>query len=122
MDDEKVDFEVVDSGGKRDGRGRRLEREEEKERLLELYERSGLMQKAFAEREGINYHTFVAWLCRRRRGPKHGGSPAHMDFAEFRLEAPVRSCGSLEVCLSDGTIVRGGDAGELAALVKALRS
>ena len=121
MEDEKVDFEVVDSGGKRDGRGRRLERQEEKERLLELYDRSGLTQKAFAEREGINYHTFVAWLG-RRRGSKHGGSPARMDFTEFRLDAPVRSCGSLEVCLSDGTVVRGGDAGELAALVKALRS
>ena len=66
MDDGKLAFEVVETGARHDGRGRRLESALERERLLERYDASGLTQRAFAQREGINYHTFVAWLGRWR--------------------------------------------------------
>lgn len=63
---ETAQFEVVQREGRRDTRGRRIESEKEKARLLEQYDGSGLTQKAFAQREGINYHTFVSWLQQRR--------------------------------------------------------
>jgi hypothetical protein len=115
-------FEVVETGARHDGRGRRLESALERERLLERYDASGLTQKAFAEREGINYHTFVAWLGRRRRAEDSPATSPKMDFAEFQLPGPRSWSGGLEVCLADGTVVRGADASEVAALVKALRN
>ena len=36
--------------------------------MLALYAGSGLTQAEFCRRDGINYHTFVAWLGRRRKG------------------------------------------------------
>jgi len=38
----------------------------QRERLIALYKTSGLSQKAFARREGVNYHTFVSWLAHSR--------------------------------------------------------
>lgn len=40
------------------------EREEE---LLRGYNESDLSQLEFARRKGVNFHTFVEWLQRRRR-------------------------------------------------------
>ena len=46
-----------------------------------------------------------------------------MQFAEVRLlRTPVASAVPLEVRLPDGTVLRGADATELAALVRALRA
>lgn len=122
MDDGKLAFEVVETGVRRDGCGRRLESAVERERLLERYDASGLTQKAFAEREGINYHTFVVWLGRRRRAEDSPSTSPKMDFAEFQLPGSRSWSGGLEACLADGTVVCGADAGEVAALVKALRN
>ena len=77
---------------------------------------------AFARREGLKYSTFAGWVLKcAARG--HGGVAA-VRFAEVRLPLPLASgpAPGLEVRLVDGTVVRGTDAGELAALVRALRS
>ncbi|MFW6217456.1 MAG: IS66 family insertion sequence element accessory protein TnpA [Verrucomicrobiota bacterium] len=43
--------------------------QEERLRLLEAFDRSGLTQRGFCKREGINFHTFVTWLGWRRHQP-----------------------------------------------------
>ncbi|MBC2592653.1 hypothetical protein H5P28_15575 [Ruficoccus amylovorans] len=115
-----MDLELVDTGAKRDSRGRRIESREERERLLESYDGSGLTQKAFARREGVAYNTLVYWLKQRRERSQAGGG---VESKPLFHEMTVPSCGAslLEVCLPEGLILRGGDAQSLAALVKALR-
>ena len=106
---------------KRDGRGRRLTPKAERERLIEAYEQSGLTQRAFCEREGLRYCTFVAWLKKKRDtegSPERVGSLSN-GFCEG-LVIPGAGRESLEVILPSGTIIRGGDAGEIARLALAL--
>ena len=115
-----MDVELVETGSKRDSRGRRIECGEERARLLEAYDASGLTQKAFAEREGVAYSTFVSWLKQRRQRRRadtcQGVAPS---FHEVAL--PMASSSALEVCFPDGMVIRGSDADSLVALVKALR-
>ena len=61
-----ISTEVVASGPKRDSRGRCVSDQARRAELLAAYDRSGLTQKAFAQREGVNVHTFVSWLQRKR--------------------------------------------------------
>lgn len=76
---------------------------------------------AFARREGLKYSTFAGWVLKcTARGPRR---VAPVRFAEVRLpSASGVPTPSLEVRLIDGTVARGTNAGELAALVRALRS
>ena len=90
-------------------------RPEEKVKWIEAYEKSGLTQRVFAQREGIRFNTFMAWLKRhRQRGARTG-------FAEVAVARPRSLAGGLEVTLPDGVVVRGGDVQQLAALVERLR-
>lgn len=122
---ESASVELVETGAKRDARGRVIESEAEKARLLAQYDRSGLTQRAFARREGIRYNTFIWWLKQRRDQGRRGAEPSQpsIKFAEYRLAgpAPVPSTPPLEVNLPDGTTLRGGTASELVKLIKALR-
>jgi hypothetical protein len=79
---------------------------------------------AFARRERIKYPTFANWVLKAAKRPM-GRSP--IEFAEVRL--PLMSATThaganhhLEVRLPDGTMVRGAQVEELAALVRAIRS
>lgn len=95
---------------------------EEWDELLAGYMESGLTQAAYCKREGINYHTFVAWLGRQRRSGSKDGQPGRTKFHEITI--PSVSGGSdagLEVFLPDGTVLRGGDADALARLSLLLR-
>lgn len=115
-----ISTEVVDSGPKRDSRGRRVSDRSRRTELLAAYDRSGLTQKAFAQREGVNIHTFVSWLQQRRRALPSITPPSSVQFAELPWSG-ARSVG-LEVVLPDGVTVRGAVAAEVAALVRLLRS
>lgn len=126
--------ELVETGEKRDALGRRRTPGERREELLAAYRASGQTQRAFARAEGITYTTFCTWAQaerkkgglppapagRKRRGP--GGSTSAVRFAEVSLPAGALPVPALEVRLPDGTVLRGGGAGELAALVRALRA
>jgi transposase-like protein len=96
--------------------------------LLARFEAGGLTQKAFAKREGVNFHTFVSWLSQRRREAGGGGSTRTPQCtARFiELSAPAHMPGAtgvmLEVVLRDGRIARGADAAALAALARLLES
>lgn len=117
-----ITAELVDTGEKRDGRGRRVIARAQRLALMEAYRASGMSMAAFARRERINYTTFAGWMNR-------AGSMAPSNairFAEVKvptLAAPgARSGHELEVRLADGTILRGTRVAELVALVRALRS
>jgi len=113
-----ISAELVSTDEKRDSRGRKIAGDARREAVLAAYERCGVTQREFARMEGVNYHTLVEWLVRRRRERGPAKAPS-VRFAELRMPA-VRSAG-LEVCLPGGVIVRGHDAEQVAALVKALR-
>ncbi|MEO0797477.1 MAG: hypothetical protein AAFX93_20175 [Verrucomicrobiota bacterium] len=114
-----MDVEIVDTGLKRDSCGRRIESEVERERLLAAYDVSGLTQKAFAEREGITYSTFIYWLRQRRQKSRSDASTQAVNlFQEVSLSPSLTAV--LEVILPDGMVLRGGDAESLAVLAKAL--
>ncbi len=89
--------------------------------MVQAFQTSGLTMAGFARREGIKYPTFAGWVVKaqRRGAPKSG-----IKFTEVRLPvlpAP-REPAPLEVCLADGTVLRGGRPSELAELVRALRA
>jgi hypothetical protein len=115
-----ITAELVDGSEKRDSRGRKLAGEARRTALLAAYDRSGLTQRAFSAREGVSYHTLVTWLVRRRRerpaAPAEEKMPA-VRFAQVRLP---RVSGSLEIALPNGIVIRGADAGQVVAVIKAL--
>ncbi len=117
-----ITAEVVDTGEKRDGRGRRAIPRAQRLALIDAYRASGMSMAAFARRERINYTTFAGWM--HRAGSVAPSSP--IQFAEVKMPtiaAPsARSGNKLEVCLADGTVLRGGRVADLIALVRALRS
>ncbi len=111
--------ELVTTEEKRDARGRKLIGPARREAILAAYARSsGLTQRDFAQREGLSYHTLTTWLARRRREKPTAKLPA-VQFAEVAM--PTSTTASLEVSLPGGVIVRGQDAVQVAALIKALR-
>jgi hypothetical protein len=112
-----ISAELVSTDGKRDSRGRKIAGDARREAVLAAYDRCGVTQQEFARSEGVNYHTLVTWLERRRR-ERTPVATRPVRFAELRL--PTGGAG-LEVCLPGGVIVRGHDAAQVAALVKALR-
>lgn len=104
--------ELIES--KRDERGRRITTPAEREALVRAYRASGMTQKAFAEREGVKYPTFVSWVQEERRRtatPKIG-------FTELTVP---RCAAALEVLLPDGTIIRGGEADDVGRLLQLIR-
>jgi len=111
-----TEAEIVDTGDKRDGRGRRLSTPEQRTAMVRAFRDSGLTMAAFARREGLEYATFAGWVYRcAKEAPRH----LPVKFAEVRLPFAATT---LEVRLPDGLVAVGTHPGELAALVRALRS
>jgi transposase-like protein len=65
---ETTEPEVWEPQQRTSRQGHVMIKREERERLLELYERSGQSQVDFARAQGINYNTLVGWLYHRRKG------------------------------------------------------
>lgn len=112
-----ITTELVDTGEKRDARGRRLAVRRERESLIAAYERSGLTQRAFAEREGIGFYRFVAWL-KRDRDRRQKSRFAEVSIAGDKRPTPPST---VEVALPNGVVVRGADVEQMVALVERLR-
>jgi hypothetical protein len=108
-------MEIVDTGEKRDQRGRRIMPAGRREELVVCWRKSGLTQAEFSRREGINYTTFCSWVHQSR-----AGASAKVRFAEVHMPGAA-SAPSVEVHMGDGTLVRGTNASEVAAVVRALR-
>ena len=92
---------------------------ERRAELLASYDVSGLTQSAFARREGLNFHTFVAWLGQRR---SEGAKVPAVRFHEVCLAPSVKTEHALEVMLPGGLTVRGTTVTAVAELVRALRA
>ena len=116
-----ITTELIDTGEKRDRRGHRISSLERRAEAVRAWRGSGLTMAAFARRESIEYSTFAGWVLRAARKRPTSKRPR---FAEVRVGPvlPTAASGLLEVHLSDGTTMRGSNAAELAALVRALRS
>lgn len=122
--------ELIDDAHKRDTRGRRIAEPERRAEIVAGYLSSGLTQKAYARREGVNYHTFVSWLGRSRRpvAPPHPGSESEASAPTPRFvqltwppAAPAAPTASrIEVVLPDGITLRGDDPAALLILLRAL--
>jgi len=118
-----ITAEIVDTGEKRDGRGRRVVPRARRLGIIEAYRASGLTMAGFARREGFNYTTFAGWIAKAGKAP---ATRVPIKFAEVQLPAMRRAVPEpgqqLEVQLPDGTVLRGGRVPDLVALVRALRS
>lgn len=117
-----ITAELVDTGEKRDTRGRRVTPLARRAQVVEIYRDSGLTMAAFARREGIRYSTLAGWVAKT---PRACATKSAIKFAEVRLPMAVPSAppgDQLEVRLPDGTVLRGGRVADVVALVRALRS
>jgi hypothetical protein len=102
---------------KHDEQGRRIAGVAEKKALIASWESSGMTQKAFARREGINYHTFATWLrTKRLKAEKEVKMPRFLEVG-LRPASGFR----LEAAFPDGLVIRGISSAEVAALARALR-
>ena len=111
--------ELIDTGERRDTLGRVVMPKERRLELVSAWQTSGLTQAAFAKREGVRYSTFAHWVQQAtKKAPVV--RPRRVKFAEVAL--PRALAPALEVRLPDGTLLRGGNAADLAKLVQALRS
>jgi transposase-like protein len=113
-----ITTELVETGAKRDERGRKITTPAERVALIAQCRDSGLTQKAFARQEGIKFSTFTSWVQGRRFAGKRGRK---VRFAEVPMMAPPAMV-DLAVQLPDGVVVRGCTVSEVAALVRALQS
>ena len=117
-----ITAEVVDTGEKRDARGRRVTPTERRAQMVQAFRASGMTMAAFARRERLNYATFAGWVAKAQRSPI---AKRPIEFAELRMPfitPPTGSGDQLEVRLPDGTVLRGGRVADVVALVRALRS
>jgi hypothetical protein len=81
-----------------------------------------MTQKEFARREGINYHTFIAWLSRERQARRDAMRSAP-ETAAYQFSGPSSAFeATLEVTLAGEIVVRGNDPEAVARLVRALRA
>jgi transposase-like protein len=116
-----ITAELVDTGEKRDMRGRRVTPAERRLQMVAAYRASGVTMAAFARRERINYATFAGWVA---KATSHGSAKATIKFAQVGL--PLASSATptdpLEVRLADGTVLRGSRVSDLVALVRGLRA
>ncbi len=118
--------ELVDDQRKSDTRGRQIIGPERRAEIVAGYEASGLTQKAYARREGVNYHTLVAWLGQSRRqgapqGPGTAPEASTLRFAQLGWPPAAAPASSrLEVVLPDGVTLRGDDPAALLVLLGAL--
>ena len=116
-----ITAEIVDTGEKRDRRGRRMTPADRRAQVVQAYRASGMTMAAFARRERINYATFAGWVAKAQRSTlaKPSIKFAEMTFPFAAAAAPVDQ---LEVRLPDGTMLRGNRVVDVVALVRALRT
>ena len=81
---------------KTDALGRMHRTSEQRERILDEYERSGLSGPKFAALCGVKYQTFASWLARRKSGRQTHPKPSrHRKATQVRwLEGALQPAAS----------------------------
>lgn len=112
-----------------DAVGRIRRSPEQRERILDEYERSGLSGPKFAALCGVAYQTFASWLARRKRQrltPSKRPSqrkPSQVQWLEASVQSATPGIGGLLLQLPGGVQARVSDPGQIvlaAALMRAL--
>ena len=105
-----------------DSRGRVLVAADQREALLDAFERSGQSAMAFCRQHGLKYPTFATWVQKRRRGSQ----PALPRFAEVTVDLPSiaeppAAPEPMRITLADGTRIDIACRKQLAWAVEMLR-
>jgi transposase-like protein len=104
-----------------DTKGRLRTSKEQRRVILTRFEESGLSVSQFAQRTGLRYSTFAAWVQRYRRIKRPERKPA-MRLLEA-VVAPTTPAAGLKVHLPNGARLEISDASQIplaAALVRAM--
>ena len=104
-----------------DTKGRVRTSKEQRRVILAEFERSGMSVAQFAQRSGVKYSTFAAWVQRYRRTKRPGLKPPVRLLEAVVAQAPLSS--ALQVQLPGGARLEIREAGQVAlvaALVRAL--
>ncbi len=110
--------ELIDTGEKKDARGRKLMKGQHRAALLATYRESGLTQKVFAAREGVSYSTLTGWLAVERR--RTAKPPA---FKEVSWPGPAAGGHwPMEIALPNGLVIRARESAVVAELIGLLKS
>ena len=118
---------------KTDRMGRMRFSREQRDRILDAFEASGLSGADFAKRHGVKYQTFATWMQKRRQekqagsgsGPA-GGAPVWVaELAEVELTPEAGDCSGLPLTLKlpggiEMTLSAASQAPVAAALLQAL--
>ncbi len=97
---------------------------EQREKVLDLFEQSGMSGKAFAEQHGIKYPTFAFWRRQRKQAAAAPGEDGQGFVLAEIGTSDSRSGGALSLVLPCGSEVRAsGESGVelLATLIRRLR-
>jgi hypothetical protein len=94
-------------------------------RVVGRYRASGLSQRQFSEREGINVWTLRNWLRRSGGQARRAAPKGQARFVQAQLvPTAVPAAAGLEYVFSDGSVLRFGPGvalGDAVAAVRALR-
>ena len=104
-----------------DTKGRLRATREQRRVILAKFEESGLSAAQFAQRTGLKYSTFAAWVQRYRRTKRPDRKPA-LRLLEA-VVAPTAPAPGLQVHLPNGARLEINEAGQIAlaaALVRAM--
>jgi hypothetical protein len=104
-----------------DSRGRVRVTKEQRRLLLSEFERSGMSVRLFAQRAGLKYSTFAAWIQRYRR--KSRPAPKSSVRLLEAVVAPEVRAAALQVQLPNGARMELHELGQVAlaaALMRAL--
>jgi transposase-like protein len=81
----------------------------EKAEWVKQYRQSGLSQREFSKRAGIEYMSLYRWARKQRESSSPAQQPVRsaLAFAEIKLPpSPQRSDWAVELALANGTVLR----------------
>jgi len=118
-DSDPTDSSIIRTGS--DGRLRYSP--DQRQALLDAFDRSGMSAMSFSREHGVHYQTFIAWIRKRRQK----SSPSEIEgpgFAEVLLNGrePAPPTGGLRIVLPCGAMLEVGSRAALPLAVELLNT
>lgn len=118
-DSEPTDSSIIRTGS--DGRLRYSP--DQRQALLDAFDRSGMSAMSFSREHGVHYQTFIAWIRKRRQN----SSPSEIEgpgFAEVLLNGrePAPPAVGLRIILPCGAMLEVGSRAALPLAVELLNT